>query len=406
MPIFRYKAKNKNAETVFGKVEAACKEDAVEKITKFELIPVSVESQEKAESGSLSKRRAARFGHVRQKELYVFSRQFASLLKAGIPILRALQVLSQQTRNVYFQTIIQQIYEDVKGGKSFSDSIAAYPSIFPLIYVNMSRAGEEGGKIQDVIAKVADYLWAQMDIRSKVATALAYPIMMLICGIGAAVFILTSVMPKITRVFLDTRQALPGPTTAVIWLSNFLIQYWMWLALAILVVIFLTKQWIKTKPGEVFFYTLMLKTPWLGDVWIKEDLARFSRTMALLIESGVSIVTAMNLSIPTVFNIFVREQLSQCRDGMLAGRSFGEQIKQMSLIPDVMGDLIAVGEEAGSLAPSLTDVADNYEQEINDYIKIVTTLFEPLMIVIVGSLIGFIVIAMLMPIFQMDIFAR
>jgi len=406
MAIFQYKAKNKKAETVFGKIEAESKEDAVEKITHFDLIPVLIEEDVLAGPAASQRGRRVRFGRIRHKELYLFSRQFASLLKAGIAILRALQVLARQTKNAYFQQVIDQIAADVRGGKSFSDSIAAYPNIFPSIYINMSRAGEEGGRIQDAMAKVADYLQAQMDIRGKVKMALVYPMMMLMCGIGATIFILTSVMPKITRIFLDTRQALPKSTVIIMWTSDFLIQYWAWLALVILVVVFLMKQWFKTKSGEEFFYTAMLKMPVWGDIWLKEDLARFSRTMAVLVESGIPIITAMNLSIQTVSNIFLQEQLRRCQEGMIAGRSLGDEIRQMSLIPDVMGDLIAVGEEAGSLAPSLADVADNYEREIHDAIKVMTTLFEPIMILVVGAVIGFIVIAMLLPIFQMDIFAR
>ena len=234
---------------------------------------------------------------------------------------------------------------------------------------------------------------------------MAYPIMMLVFGIGAVAFILTAVMPKITRIFVDTEQVLPAPTAFIMQLSDILIHWWAWILLVLLVFIFTVKQWVKTENGKKFICELQLKVPLLGEMWLKEDLARFSRTMALLIESGVSIITAMKLSIPTVLNMFVGAQLLKCQEGLLAGRSFGDQIKNMSLIPDIMGDLISVGEETGALVPSLTDVADNYEQEINDCVKVMTTLFEPIMIVFIGAIIGFLVIAMLLPIFQMDIFS-
>ena len=408
MPIFHYKAKNKNVETIVGQIEAATREDAVEKIVQFGLIPVTVDSADggAGKSGQGETSAALRFGRVTPKELYLFSRQFAGLLKAGIPILRALEVLSRQMKNSYFKNVIGKIRTDVQGGKSFSESISHYPHIFPSLYVSMAVAGEEGGKIHYVIEKVAEYLRAQLELRSRVKSALAYPVMMLICGIGAAAFILTSVMPKITKIFVDIHQDLPGPTVVVVTLSNFLVQYWAWVLVGILAFIFVAKQWIKTKSGQQALYSFRLRAPLMGEIWLKEDLARFARTMALLIESGVPVVRAMRLSIPMVSNIFIQEQLVKCQEELVAGRSFGQQIKRMSLIPDVMGDLISVGEEAGTLVPSLLDVAENYEQEDNDYIKIMTTLFEPLIIIVVGALIGFTVIAMLLPIFQMDIFAR
>lgn len=401
MPIFHYKAKNKNAETIVGKIEAIDQEEAIDKISRFDLTPVSVTMA--SDAGGENTNDTITTGRVRQKELYVFSRQFASLLKAGVPILKALNVLQHQTSNRFFQHVIASVHADVQGGSSFSDSIKKFPKVFPLIYVNMSRAGEEGGKLQHVIKDVGDYLKAQLDIRTKVKTALMYPLMMLIFGIGAVVFILTSVMPKITQIFIDSNQILPVPTKIIMTISDILVYWWAWVIIAVLMIIFMVKQWLKTKGGQLFLHDLQLKLPFFGMLWLKEDLARFSRTMALLIDSGVSIVAAMKLAIPTVRNVFVQFELTKCQEELVAGRSFGEQIKYMTLIPDMMGDLIAVGEESGSLAPSLRDVAENYEQEIDDAVKIMTTLFEPIMIVVIGAIIGFVVIAMLLPIFQMDI---
>lgn len=429
MAVFYYKAKNQNADTIVGEIEARTKEEAVDKINRFGLVPVLVEpfSSEtaralKAATAKESHRRPADSvpaaasgrsgaavrrarGSVGMKDLYLFSRQFAGLMKSGISILHALHVMARQTKNARLKQAVTAIRTEIQGGKSLSDALQMYPEIFPPIYISMSRAGEESGKLQSVIAGLADYLKSQMEIRGKIVTALVYPLMMLIFGMGAVAFILTSVMPKITRVFLDTQQTLPFPTRVVMSISDILVHGWGWILAGLLITMALLRQWIKSEHGRRLLCRIQLGVPFLGELWKKEDLSRFSRTMALLIESGVPIVTAMKLSIPIVSNVFIREELSVCQAELVSGRSFAEQIKQMRLIPDIMGDMIAVGEEAGSLGLSLDDIADHYEQEIGDALKIMTTLFEPLMIVVIGAVIGFVVIAMLMPIFQMDMFA-
>jgi len=425
MAVFYYKAKNKNAETIVGEIEARTKDEAVDKIDRFGLVPVLVEPASSDKVRSLktgvhegrqpkpdsvpAAGRAVTAGRSRRsvgiKDLYLFSRQFASLMKSGISILHALQVMTRQTKNSRLKRAVAVIRAEIQGGKSLSDSLQMYPDVFPPIYVSMSRAGEESGKLQGVIAGLADYLKSQMEIRNKIMMALVYPLMMLLFGMAAVAFILTSVMPKITRVFLDTQQILPLPTRIVMRISDILVHGWGWIFAGALIIGVLFRQWKATDHGRRMLCRVQLRIPFLSELWKKEDLSRFARTMALLIESGVPIITAMKLSIPIVSNVLIREELTACQEELVAGRSFAEQIKQMTLIPDIMGDMLAVGEEAGSLGLSLNDIADHYEQEIGDAVKVMTTLFEPVMIVLIGALIGFVVIAMLMPIFQMDMFA-
>jgi len=400
MPMFQYKAKKPNAETVEGQIIADSKEEAIERISQLGLTPVTLEDR----GVSLGKRKiqGRRISH---KEVYFFSRQLVFLLNSGISILRALEIVTVQARSPYFQSILENIRLGVKGGKSFSDCLAGYPNIFSFLYVALIRAGEESGKLHEAVAEIAEYLKLQNELTSKIKTAMAYPLLMLLFGVGTVIFILTNVMPQITNLFVNLDQALPWATVLVMNISNFLIHQWLWVIVGLLMGIMMIRQWAVSKNGRRTISKIKLNTPVLGDFWLKLELSRFCRTMALLMKSGVSIVNALKIAIPVISNEFVREELERCQDDLLSGRSFGVSLQRSKIIPDIMGHLIIVGEESGSLMTILYDVAENYDQETNELIKIMMTLLEPVMIVIIGSIVGFIVVAMLLPIFQLDIFA-
>ncbi|MCB9772302.1 MAG: type II secretion system F family protein [Candidatus Omnitrophica bacterium] len=403
MPNFRYKAKMKNAETVLGHVDAQTREEAVEKINQMGLTAVLVE-----ESGSsqASRDERVRPRKISSKEVYFFSRQLANLIKSGISILRTLELISAQIKNTYFKHVIETIYSEVKDGKSFSDSLSGYPLIFSNFYVTMVKAGEESGNLKGTLVDVASYLQEQEEIASKVRTAIAYPLFMGIFGLGTVVFILTYVMPKITSIFENFNQALPLPTQIVMAISAFLISSWYWVVIAAFVIIMLIKQWDKTKEGRLYKSQVQLSLPMFGSFMLKVELARFCRTLQMLLKSGIPIVRAIQLSTPVVESAVIAGELRQCQDDLLAGKSLGESLRDVKYVPPMLGDLIVTGEESGSLTTTLNDIADTYEQDTNEFIKLMTTLLEPAMILAVGSVIGMIVIAMLLPIFQLDVFAR
>ncbi len=404
MATFHYKAKRKDAQTVLGQIEAQNKDEAVEKINQMGLIAVFI--QEGAGGSGQVIDVKLRPQKISSKDLYLFSRQLANLIKSGIPILRTLELIGEQIRNPYFKKVIENIYEEVKDGKSFSQSLDEYPLIFSKFYVTMIRAGEESGNLKVMVADVASYLDEQQQIASKVRSAIAYPIFMGIFGLGTVIFILTYVMPNITSIFVNFDQALPLPTQIVMAVSDFLIGNWLWMLAGSIVIAALIKQWDRTKEGRLYKSQVLLNIPFLGAFILKVELARFCRTLQLLLKSGIPIVRAMQLSTPVVGSQVIARELLKCQDDLLAGRSLGGSFKDLCIVPSMLGDLIVVGEESGSLSATLNDIADTYEQETNESIKLLTTLLEPAMILAVGSIIGVIVIAMLLPIFQLDIFAR
>lgn len=402
MPAYLYKAKRDSAETVMGRVDAESQDEAIELIHGLGLLPVSVE--ESTADGKLV--REIKHVKVKGKETYLFSRQMASLIKSGVPLLQALDVISRQTKNKTFVRAIEDIGFGVRNGRSFSSALSDYPQIFSTLYVAMVRAGEESGNLREMLMRMADHQRAQEEMASKVRSATAYPAFMLVIGIATVVFILTFVMPKISVMFKDLGQSLPWPTQVVLGISQFVRSAGLWGLGAVLLTGVIVNRWVQTPHGRSAISGFVLAIPFIRTFSLRLDLARFCRTLALLLQSGLPILRAIEIAVPTLNNNFVKRDMLLCVQGLTAGESLGACLRQSSIIPDMVSQLIAVGEESGSLVESLTDIAETYEQEINESTKFMTTLLEPIMILAIGLVVGFIVFAMLLPIFQMDLLAR
>ncbi len=402
MPSYIYKAKKDALNTISGQVNAQNEDDAIEMINQLGLIPVSI-TESNAEGVIVSNIREVK---IRTTELYLFTKQLASLLKSGITLLKALEVLSGQTKSVYFSRVLSEISISVKSGRSFSSCLMDYPAIFMPLYVAMVRAGEEMGKLRQMLSSIADFLKEQEEFSSKVRTAMVYPAFMLVIGVSTVIFILTFVMPKMTVIFLDAGQALPWPTRVVMGISNFFRTYGAGAALALAAFFLVFNRWRTTAQGSIVIGQFLLNLPLARGFVLKVDLARFTRTMALLLESGITIIHAIEMAIPTMHNPQLKVDLLLCVQNLTGGENLGQCLSKSNLIPPMMVQLVTVGEESGSLMESLRDIAESYEADINETTKLITTVLEPMMILVVGGVVGFIVFAMLLPIFSMDIMAH
>ena len=320
-------------------------------------------------------------------------------------LLPALESIEKQIRNPYFRYVIGNLSAKVRDGKSLADSLSLYPRIFPSLYVAMVRAGEESGQLRDMLLSLASYQRTQEEIASRIRTAAAYPLLMLVFGIATIVFILTFVMPQITSLF-GSLNDLPLPTVIVMQLSAVMKNAW-WAIISVLGISYvLLQQFLRSPAGHAALSRFQLAIPGLGDLIVKIQVARFCRSLELLLKSGISILRALRLAVPVVSNDVIRQELEHCEGDLTGGGTLGKSLRKCTVIPVMVGDLVTVGEEAGTLSQTLKDIADEYEEEINERIKILMTLLEPVMIVLVGAVIGFMVIAMLLPVFQMDIYSR
>ena len=399
MPSFQYKAKRKDAETVVGNIFAGTKEEAVEKVHQLGLMPISIVSNTPDDSPAAE----VRWGRVSHKELYLFTRQLSNLTRAGVPILRALDIIGRQQKNAFFWQVIRKLHERIQEGSSFSDALQSYPKVFNSLYVTMIRAGEESGRLKEVTSDLALYLKRQGEIFSKVRTAVTYPAFMLFFGILTVFFILTYALPRITVIYDDLNQALPIPTVIVMKISSFLTNWWYVLVILIAVFAGAARKAKSSASLQHLANEIKLRTPVLGELFLKLELLRFCRTMEILLASGVSITRALKLSIPLIRQKVIQEELIHCQEDLIAGKSFGQSLQKSSRIPEMFGQLISVGEESGALTETMGDIAGSYEQDTEESIKHATTLLEPLMIVLIGGIVGFIIFAMLLPIFQLYI---
>ncbi len=401
MTTYVYRAKKNSAETVSGQILAHTQDEAIDLISQLGLLPVSIEA--KADSAQTQ---SVRYQKVKTKDICVFSRQLANLLKSGVSILRSLAILEEQTMQPYFKKVISNIAWGIKNGRSFSDCLSEYPLIFSPLYITMINAGEESGNIQEMLISISIYQQRQEEVLSKVRIALAYPILMAVVGVGTIYFILSFVLPKMASLFDNMGSQLPLPTKILLTISSILVKGWAVALIAILLIGLSIKRWAQSAQGRLILSKVFLRLPLFGEIILKSELSRFCRTVVLLMKSGVPIVRSLQIAIPILSNEVIKAQLTKSKNDLTGGGSLGENLRQSSEIPPMMAHMIAIGEESGNLNEVFNEVATTYEQETDEKIKVMTTLFEPMMILVIGLIVGFIVFAMLLPIFQMDVFAK
>ncbi|HPN88799.1 MAG TPA: type II secretion system F family protein [Candidatus Omnitrophota bacterium] len=401
MGTYIYKAKKGATETVTGRITARSEDEAVDLIHQLGFLPISVTlqsvSQESLHPQELKK--------IKKKDLYFFNRQLANLLKSGVSIVKALTIIEEQTAHLVLKKVVSGLNDSLTNGRSLSESLSLYPIVFSPLYIAMVTAGEEGSRLQDVLQNIADYQMKEQQIRSKVSTALAYPLFMGFMGLLSVYFIMVFVLPKMSGLFESLGSSLPVLTIGLMQISRLLSQKGWIILLVVLGIISFWMRWMRTSYGRLCVSRLILSLPFLGDLLLKVELSRFCRTLVLLLKGGVSIVNALKIIIPMISNESIKAKLSNCRESLLMGGSLGEEIKKIKEIPSLMGHLIAVGEESGNIENVLEEIANTYEQETDEKIKVMTSLLEPAMILAVGLAIGVVVFAILLPIFQIDILA-
>lgn len=410
MATYIYQAKKDPQNTVEGKIEAQSEREAIEKISLLGLVPISLREDKLSSAESQTPQDIPLAGkssvRLTSREITIFSRQLASLLKSGVPILRSLVIIRDQATSRKLKSIVQNIYKEVEAGSVFSSVLAQYPRVFSALFIALIRAGEDSGALPEVLFKISDYRAKQEEVVSRFKMAMVYPALMAFVGIGTVVFMLTFVMPRLTRLYKDMGQGLPVPTKILISVSSGLQQGWFWALVIILAVIVIFRRYSLTKAGRVTVSVLQLNLPVFGNLVLKSELARFSRTLELLLRSGISILRAINVTIPVLNNEVIKSQLSSSYKELEQGGSLGRSLKNSRIIPAFMCNLLIVGEETGKLDNALNEVAFSYERDTDEAIRMMSSLLEPLMILFMGLVVGFIVVAMLLPIFEMNMMVR
>ena len=412
MPIYQCRVKKGVNEFSEQRVEAQSEKEAVEKLSQMGLLPLRVDevaekdpAPQPARGGKSGDRGVGR-GKVKTTEVTVFTREMASLFKSGVPILTALEIIREQSENLNFKQMIGKIHDAVKEGSTFSAALGKYPRVFPPIYIAMIKTGENSGALPEVLLNIADYRRKEQEMASRFRMALAYPALMGLVGIGTIIFMFTYVIPRLTKIYVNLGEALPLPTRILLSTSDILRKGWPVILLVLAVGIFIFRRQINTATGKKIWSQFLLRLPLAGKFIVKAELTRFCRTFGLLIRSGVPILSALNIAVPVIENEVIKEQISRSYQELEHGGTLGKSLKNAPAIPLFMSNLIRVGEESGKLQDALEEVASSYERDTEEAVRIMSSLLEPLMILVMGLITGFIVVAMLLPIFDINTMMR
>jgi len=415
MSTFKYRAKQSSGNTIEGIIEALNADEALDKISGLGYVPVRIEessskTEEKVEKKEEVVRTASvsniKEAKVKSKEITAFGRQLASLIKAGVPILRAISLIEEQSQNVHFKALMKKVHEELKNGAPLSTTLSNYPRLFPPLYTALVSAGEAGGNLDQALTKITVHRQKQEELFSRIRSAMVYPALMGLTGVGTIIFMLTFVMPRLMGIFSRLGGDLPKPTKILINTSNSLRQPWLWATVAVFVLFGAFFLRGKGKGKGKARSILELRLPILGSLTLKSEIARFGRTLELLLESSVSIVQAIEVVIPVVSNQLLKLEFVRAVKDLREGGTLGGSLKQSKLFPPFMTNLISIGEEAGKLDDALGEIADFYEKETDEALRMMTALLEPLMILAMGLVVGFIVIAMLLPMFELNMIVK
>ena len=394
MPVFEYTARTSSNQIQKGQVELPSKEEVSAYLRKNRMALVSVREAPKQIKLSFG-------GGVKTRDIVIFTRQFATMINAGLPLVQSLTILAQQTENQTLKDVTKAVVYDVESGNTLADAFAKHPKAFTDLYVNMVAAGEAGGILDTILLRLATFLEKNDALVRKVKSAMVYPaVIMSVAGIAVTV-LLIFVIPTFQTMFASVNMELPLPTRIVIGMSSFLIGFWWAIILGIAVIIFGIRKWYATPQGKKQGDTLLLNAPILGDMLRKSAVSRFTRTLGTLISSGVSILDGLEITAKTSGNRVIHDAVMASRQSIAGGETIAAPLERSKVFPPMVISMIAVGEQTGGLDEMLSKIADFYDEEVDVAVGALLSLMEPVMIVVLGVIVGGMVIAMYLPIFDM-----
>jgi general secretion pathway protein F len=404
LAVFEYEGIDARGRPSKGIVDAEGPRAARAKLKRQGVFATSVAEARRVESAA-ERRRGGFFsfsGGIRVRELAILTRQLATLLGAGLPLVSALGALLEQSDSQRSSRVLSQVRESVNEGNAFHAVLGEHERSFPEIYRNMVRSGEASGTLPLVLARLADFLEGSVAFRQKLQAALVYPILMGVLGTGILWFLLTSVVPRVTQIFEDMKKALPAPTRVLLTTSALLREYG-WVAVPVLVIGFvMLRRYARTARGRLVIDGLLLRVPAVGRFLQTVAVSRFCKTLGTLLSGGVPLLTALDISRAVLGNAVLDRAVEEVRDEVKEGRSFRDSLRATGRFPSVMCQMVGVGEESGSLSDMLLKVADAFESQVEAAVATLTSLLEPLMILAMGLAVGFVVLAILLPIFEMS----
>jgi general secretion pathway protein F len=402
MPAFQYRALTPDGKMVEGNIDGPDGGTVALKLQEMGLLPIRVDSGPKKTALTKDIQFSWKRKKVGRKDVLVFTSELHTLVKSGFPLDKSLSVLGQLAESQALSEVVQDILKEVKGGKSFSEALSKYPEIFPKVYINMVKAGEVGGMLEDVLGRLVSFMETSENLRSYIIGALIYPVLLSFVGIVSVIILTMFVVPRFALIFKDMGVPLPLPMAILKGFSDFLSGYW-WLAiLFIVLIVFYLRRLRSGAEGRLLWDRWLLRLPLVGMVIRKIEVARFARTLGTLLHGGVPLLQGMTIVREIIANQGIATMIDPIRNGIKKGEGISQPMKQSGVFPPLAMHLIEVGEESGKLDSMLVQVADVYEEEVRTGVKSLIAFFEPALILLMGILIGTIVVSMLMAIFSIN----
>jgi general secretion pathway protein F len=408
MPVYEYTALDIKGKTISGIIDADSSRTARQKLRTSKIFPVSINEVHDTSTIKTQKSFSFKdsFSRVRPYEVSIMTKQLATLLGAGLPLVSAMDALISQIRSQAFKKMLAKIKDSIVEGNSFARSLSLFPGTFSSLYVNMVKAGESSGALDIVLERLADITEKQEALKNRIRAAMAYPILMCFIGMLVLFLLLTFIVPNITSIFSDMNQTLPAPTLFLIKISGIFKHYWWMILIVLAVILFALNSVRKTVKGGYFFDKTKLLLPRFGLLARKIAVARFSRTLGSLLENGVPMLSALEIVKNIVDNALISDAIEEASKEVGRGQGLGPALAGSKIFPDLTIQMIQVGEQSGKLETMLDKVADVFENEVENSIMSMTSLLEPVMILIMAVIVGFIVLSICLPIFEMSTLVR
>jgi type IV pilus assembly protein PilC len=393
--VFKWSGKSPQGTLLKGELTADSKEEVQTHLRRQRIIPTDISPKAKSLFGPMQAK-------VKEKDLVIFTRQFATMIGAGLPLVQALEILSNQTENKSFAKTIGDIKSDVEGGSTFADALRKFPKIFSDLYANMVAAGETGGILDTILVRLATYIEKSQKLKRKVKGAMVYPSVVVTVAILVIAIIMIFVVPTFGKMFTQLGGSLPAPTQLIISISDFLSGIGGLITLASIIgtIVFIV-QFRRTEVGQIVTDRLLLKFPVIGILLRKVAVAKFTRTLGTLVSSGVPILDGLNITARTAGNKVIEKAVFEVRQGVSEGKTIAEPLSQSKVFPPMVNQMISVGESTGALDSMLGKIADFYDEEVDQAVANLTSMIEPMLMVFLGGTVGFIVVAMYLPIFKL-----
>jgi len=393
---FKYKAVGDNGQVIEGLFDASSKQEVIGMLRNNNRMPISIE--ETRDSGASQ---VISFGKVKKKDLAIFCRQFYTMLYAGVSIVKALDILEKQIENKVMKKAVADIHDSVQKGVALSESMKSNANVFPPILINMVEAGEESGNLDTIMDRMAVHYEKEYKIENKIKGAMIYPTVLAVAAIGVVVFMMVAVMPTFIDMFESSGVELPGLTKALLAVSHSLKEQWYFFLMGLAILVFGTGFFLKSELGSIFFDTVKLKIPIVKNTNIKVATSRFTRTLSTLLSSGIPLLQGIDIVSRVINNKNIAKRLDYVKEEVRKGVPLSKAIKDIDLFPPMLDSMINIGEESGALDDILNKTADFYDEEVEVALQTMTEMMQPIMIIVMASIVGFIVLAIALPMFDM-----